>query len=209
MLHSESVTADAKGRIIGHAISLFRTSGFARVSVEEITSGLGMSKKTFYKHFASKEDLVRQIVERLVGETSTHLHAIVNADQPFVTKLQRMIIFINAQFRRITAPLLRDLQVHAPASWHYIQEFRRKNIIAVWGGMVEQGKREGYIRPEINSRLFVLSLLGIIESVIDPDTLANESFSTDEALSGIIEILLRGILTDNVALKISTLHLTE
>jgi phosphoribosylanthranilate isomerase len=104
--------------------------------------------------------------------------------------------------------LLRDIQIHSPESWEYIQDFRRKKILNIWGALVDQGKREGLIRPEINSRLFVLSLLGMVEHVVDPTVLAHESFSTEEAVQGIVQILSRGILTEQAVTQLETLHMT-
>ncbi len=209
MLSKQDQSSDMKKRILDYAHSLFVTSGFSRVPVEEITSGLGMSKKTFYRYFEGKEDLVRQIVERLVGESSLRIQTIVETDQPFVAKLEKLTTFLSHQFRKISSPFLRDLQIHSPDTWQYIQEFRRKKILTVWAGLIEQGKREGQIRPETNSRLLLLSLLGVIESVVNPSTLANESFSIDEALEGIMQMLFRGVLTDEAVYRLDSLHLTQ
>jgi AcrR family transcriptional regulator len=205
----QSDTADAKNRILDHAFELFRLSGFAHVSVEEITSGVGMSKKTFYKYFMSKHDLIHQIVDRIIGELHLRIRAIVESDQPFLLKLHLLTSFIAARFKTLSAPLLRDIQIHSPESWTHIQDFRREKILTLWGALIEQGKREGLIRPEINSRLFVLSLLGMVEHVVDPAVLANESFSTEEAVQGIIRILSRGILTEQAVSQLESLHVTS
>lgn len=199
--------ADPKSRILSHAFELFRRSGFAHVSVEEITSGVGMSKKTFYKYFESKHDLIRQIVERIVGELHIRIRAIVDSDQPFLRKLNLLSSLITARFKTLSAPLLRDIQIHSPESWTYIQDFRRDKILTAWGSLIEQGKREGLIRPDVNSRLFVLSLLGVVEHVVDPAVLANESFSADEALRDIVQMFSRGILTEQAVHQLHALQL--
>ena len=188
---------------------LFSQSGFARVSVEEITSALGMSKKTFYKYFESKEDLVHQIVLRITGEIGLQIESIVTTDNPFVLKLNGLISVLHTQFSKFSTPMLRDVQIHAPATWAYIQEFRRTRIIAVWGRLIEQGQREGFIRPTIDPRLLLLSIIGVVESVVNPQTLANESFSTEQAMKGIIDMLFRGIFTDAAVREIESLHVTQ
>lgn len=188
---------------------LFSQSGFARVSVEEITSALGMSKKTFYKYFESKEDLVHQIVLRITGEIGLQIESIVTTDNPFVLKLNGLISVLHTRFSKFSTPMLRDVQIHAPATWAYIQEFRRTRIIAVWGRLIEQGQREGFIRPTIDPRLLLLSIIGVVESVVNPQTLANESFSTEQAMKGIIDMLFRGIFTDAAVREIESLHVTQ
>ena len=44
-----------------YALIRFLDAGFRRVSVDELTSDLAMSKRTFYRIFDSKEDLVGQL----------------------------------------------------------------------------------------------------------------------------------------------------
>lgn len=201
--------ASAKIRIIEYAMPLFIQSGFARVSVEDITSALGMSKKTFYKYFDSKEDLVHQIVLRITGDMGMQIGSIIGSDDPFVLKLNRLVSVLHVRFSKFSAAMLRDIQIHAPASWTYIQEFRRTKILTVWGNLIAQGQREGFIRPTINPRLLLLSMIGVVESVVNPRTLAEESFSTDEAIKGIIDMLFRGILTEAAVREIDALHVTQ
>ena len=40
----------------------FLLSGFSRVLMDDLARELGMSKKTLYSHFASKEDLLRAVL---------------------------------------------------------------------------------------------------------------------------------------------------
>lgn len=199
----------AKNRIMDHALTLFRQSGFSRVPVEEITSGLGMSKKTFYKCFESKEDLVHQMILRITGEIGTQIEAIITTDRPFAAKLNALIGVLHTRFTKFSTPFLRDCQLHAPASWEYIQEFRRTKIIAVWGQLIEQGQREGFIRASIDPRLLLLAIVGVVESVVNPQTLSNESFSTEQAMAGIVDMIFRGIFTEAALRTIDVPHVTH
>ena len=45
----------------------FCASGFSRVLMDDLARELGMSKKTVYSHFASKEDLLRSVLARRVS----------------------------------------------------------------------------------------------------------------------------------------------
>lgn len=48
-----------KATLLESAKKLITERGFDRVSVEDITSGAGVAKGTFYHYFKSKEDLIR------------------------------------------------------------------------------------------------------------------------------------------------------
>jgi AcrR family transcriptional regulator len=59
---------DASERILIHANEMFMQYGLKSVSMDDIASRLGMSKKTIYQYFADKEGLVKEVVSKRTGE---------------------------------------------------------------------------------------------------------------------------------------------
>jgi hypothetical protein len=55
--------ADRRGRL-----ELFRARGFADTKVSEICERADVAHKTFFNHFPSKQDLVREIAQHSIGE---------------------------------------------------------------------------------------------------------------------------------------------
>ncbi len=55
-------SAEIGARIVGVAERIFLRSGFSRVLMDDLARELGMSKKTLYAHFASKEALLRAVL---------------------------------------------------------------------------------------------------------------------------------------------------
>ena len=54
---------DTKGRILRAAYELFYRQGFTRVSVDAIAERAGVTKRTIYYHFASKDDVIAAVME--------------------------------------------------------------------------------------------------------------------------------------------------
>ena len=52
-------------KIIETATEMFLTHGFKSVTMDEISSKMGISKKTIYHHFENKNDLVEATTLRL------------------------------------------------------------------------------------------------------------------------------------------------
>ncbi|OKJ05692.1 TetR family transcriptional regulator [Kitasatospora sp. CB01950] len=66
----ESTLAERKRRLVSGeltetALQLFVQQGFDAVTVDEIAAAAGMSKRTFFRYFASKEDVVVQFLADL------------------------------------------------------------------------------------------------------------------------------------------------
>lgn len=51
-----------RGKILTSAYGLFRQEGFTRVSVDAIAARAGVTKRTVYYHFESKDDIVAEVL---------------------------------------------------------------------------------------------------------------------------------------------------
>jgi len=56
---------ETRKRILETALSLFREKGFDQVSIDEITSGAGVSKGSFYTYFQTKSDIIIEEFHRI------------------------------------------------------------------------------------------------------------------------------------------------
>jgi AcrR family transcriptional regulator len=186
----------ARERIIARADELFLKEGFARISVDNLTSDLAMSKKTFYKAFRSKEDLVEQLIMRALGNVALSLEKVMTGELTFPERIRGFMSVVPLIARRVDSPMAQDIQRHLPAVWARVEEFRRGRMTRYLTSILEQGKEEGHIRSDVPVRLLVLSVIGAVQSVVRPTVLAEESFSTREAVAGIFSLFLRGSLTD-------------
>src|SRR5947208_17115677 len=51
-------------RLVAAAVELFYRHGFAAVGIDRVIAAAGVTKTTFYKHFAGKDDLMVAAVRR-------------------------------------------------------------------------------------------------------------------------------------------------
>jgi AcrR family transcriptional regulator len=184
----------------------FLKEGFAKTSIDEISADLAISKKTFYKYFASKEDLVQQIMERFLGNVRTNVERILISDKNAVEKLSEVIGMIASNAGQILPMFGQDIKKRIPQLWKHIEDFRRQRISEVITRLIKQGVAEGTMRPEMNHRVFLMSVLSTIDGVIQPHILAEESFSLSDALKEVISIFFNGALTEQGREQFKQLH---
>jgi len=185
-----------KERILSAVEKRVLGDGYARLSVDDLTASMGMSKKTFYKVFESKEDMIRQLMDRMMGEVGGTIDKILTARQGFIEKMHALMAYLGTLSQRVDILLAKDVHRQMPELWERIEEFRRRKIHDNLSRLIVQGVQEGYIRQDVNQRIFVLAYAAAIQAVIRPSVLSEESFSASEAMREIVRVFFIGIMTD-------------
>jgi AcrR family transcriptional regulator len=106
---------EIRNRILEKAEEHFLQYGFSTVTMSEIATDLGMSKKTVYTHFQSKEDLASEMVKRMQDDISHQINELVDeTGMDFIEKLKRILRITAMHHSRLTPHFRMDLQKHAP-----------------------------------------------------------------------------------------------
>ena len=71
------MSEDQKNHIIQTAGEMFFRLGIRSVSIDDICHELGMSKKTFYVYFASKDELIEQMLQANLKYMSTKMEELL------------------------------------------------------------------------------------------------------------------------------------
>ncbi len=75
MRKSREETVLTRRRIVGSALARFRRRGIERTGVAEIMADVGMTHGGFYRHFDSKEELVKEACSDGLGLAASNLEA--------------------------------------------------------------------------------------------------------------------------------------
>lgn len=80
-----------KTAIVQTADELFRQYGFKKVTVEEICDIAVVSKMTFYKYFANKNELIKYLWQKMIDDSWAKLDELENNEIPFQEKVQLIL----------------------------------------------------------------------------------------------------------------------
>lgn len=76
-MSSSNSSSSTKEHIRSCAISLFQEQGYENVTVVQICKSAGITKRTFYYHYASKEELLHGLTDFLGVKAEQLLHSLV------------------------------------------------------------------------------------------------------------------------------------
>lgn len=185
---------EEKEKILFGAQKIFLADGFYKTPMDDIAAYLKISKKTIYKHFSSKEEIVRESLMHFLSEKHKNINAIVKSDNNAVEKLFNMFSFISNMLISISEQFVIDIRDFMPDLWKEVDKIRAKILFENLKIIIEQGQVEEVI-IETQSEILISAFTASIRGVINPDVLINNHMSPKKAAESVIEILLNGILT--------------
>jgi len=183
-------------RIVRLARAHFFTHGYSQCTMDELAAELGMSKKTLYVHFASKEALMRAVIEDLSREIRASADELfANRQLNFAEKLRGFAEGMVERLTKTNPRLLRDLQRFAPDLYRQVAEMREKNIPYVFGRFIEEGQIAGMVRPEVDTAFAVQFFLQAMNGLVQPATMERLGLAPRDIAPRAIGLFFGGLLT--------------
>ena len=187
---------ETRDRIIATANRLFMEHKYSRVTMEEIAGELGISKKTLYKYFPNKEEILRAAVHRMMHEGAALLDPILNnSNLSFTEKLHGFMSVVARQTMKITPAIVDDISRNAPEIWHEIDTFRQKRF-QMMGRLIREGIEQGLLRSDLNEELVVSLYMTMMRGMMIPDKIISEGHGPQDVVRTIATVFFEGMMTD-------------
>jgi AcrR family transcriptional regulator len=189
--------AEIKDRILNKTYELFTKFGFHKVTMQEIADSMGMSKKTLYKFFEGKEQIIREIIENKKCDIDNYLEKLwANENLDFVEKISSMMNFIRTQLPNMRGPLFEDLKKNLPEIWMEINESRKKYIREKYSRLIREGIKKGSVRKDLDEEVVMLVYINAIHNILVPEILSELPLTAEQVFDTIVSTLFMGIFTD-------------
>ena len=188
---------DIKDNILKVAIERMQQVGIRSVSIDDICHELGMSKKTFYVYFPSKDDLVQAILHKHEQKVAHDL------DNALSKRTITQVIVEWAKIAKSTAKkdlktpaMMYDLEKYYPQLFAAHKKVMRQTAEKILVQFLGKGVSEGIFRAEIDVDVVAMMFLDMQYRLLD---LITGGQMTKEEVHRIghqrMDILMRGILT--------------
>ena len=188
---------EIKERILNKAGEMFLQFGFSKVTMEEIAAELGMSKKTLYRFFPGKEQLLKEMITGMKCKLEDYvLELWGNNEMSFLEKLKNLMNYIGNQSTAFRGPLAHDLQKNFPQLWEEINESRRTHSLEKFSLLINEGIEKGVFRKDIDQQIVVLLYMNAIQGILNPEVLAQLPYTASQVFESIIRVFLEGIFTE-------------
>ncbi len=184
-----------KQKIINKSDNLFRTYGLRGVTMDNISSELGMSKKTIYKYFHDKESIATESINFYFSGLLSEINRLNKTCKNSIEYSIKLSRFFRSTINDINPLYVKDVKKYYPTLDNIINEYKNKIFIKGLSDNILRGKKEGYIRDEVDE--IILSKLRIeeMEIAFDQDLFPFQEYDFRKVQLQFFDHFMRGILT--------------
>jgi len=183
-----------KQKIAEFALTHYRQHGFSKVPMDDIASGLRISKKTIYKSFGQKEDLVRKLLIDKLNFAHAVIVANIQAQTNVVDEFVEFSKMIKDYFVIFKGESLNRLKHYHLKLANEIITFKNERVIPLIKLLLRDGRRQKIIL-DIEDEIIIRAFTSSLSSIAEKKNNGNDNLSYHIAFITAFNMLLNGILT--------------
>lgn len=181
--------------ILKKANEMFLAYGFKSVTMDDIATELGISKKTIYQHFANKNDLVEACTLELFENISCGIDNIREQGKNSIEEIFIIRDFMMQQLKNEDASPFYQLQKFFPKIFSCLHKKQFDKMNGCMMENLQKGMEHGLYRKELEidfiSRLYFTGLTGVKNADVFP----TDQYSIPDTTKKFLEYHLRAIVT--------------
>ncbi len=182
--------------IIQKSADMFLKHGIKSVTMDDLAKGLGVSKKTIYKYFDDKDDLITKIVLAKTTKDRLVCQSARDESQNAIDALFKISEFVSNMLSNVHSSVFFDLQKYHHDAWNVMEEHKHFFVKSQIKQNVERGQNEGLytnsLKPEVVASIYVATMDGLFDGrTFDMDTLR-----FGEVFNEILGFQIRGMASE-------------
>ncbi len=185
---------EAKERVILKSIELFLQAGIRLVTMDQIATEVGMSKRTIYEMFKDKDDLLTQCLESMFQQNKDEFHEIVSKSDNAIEALYLIGQHGEKKKASINRLFFEDFKKLYPQLWEQFKEKNGPGRESVSFTILQKGLGEGIFRKELNLEIVDIFVHSMMETCYNAVIFPVNS-DMKEIIGNVIIPYFRGIAT--------------
>jgi len=187
---------DVKERILDKATDLFLRYGIRSITMDEIATQLGISKKTIYQFFTDKDDMVSAVIEREMHENEEECASFRKSAENAVHQIIMAQESAEEILRSINPLIMYDLEKHHPRAYKRVRDFKNQFLYQVLMDNMKWGIGEGIYRSDVDMEIAVKSRIENAFLVFNPDVFPHSRYKVVEVDYELAILYLHSIVTE-------------
>lgn len=165
------------------------------MSMDDIATHLGMSKKTIYQHYKDKEELVEEIINEMLQANETDCNCKIVESENAIHEVILAMDMLQNLIPTINPSLLNDLQKYHPKVFLKFRKHKDQFLFTVFKTNIVRGIKEKLYRSEVNADVLAKFRVESIMLLFNPEFRTTFSISLLELQLEVLRNFLFGLVT--------------
>jgi len=167
-----------------------------KFTIDQVAEKLGISKKTIYQYYPSKDVLITEVVAMALADVEEQASEILaDTERDFVERIKDLMLLEPKKFGKTNDWVMEDIKRHRPRDWEKIEKLKYNQTI-ILSEFLEDGIARGIV-AEMNTKVAARLLLGACRELSQYDFLVENKLDFMQARKLLTDIFLNGILKGN------------
>ena len=184
---------ELREKILLKVTELFMRYGVKSISMDDISSQLGISKKTLYQFVDNKKDLIQKVFERHIEEEMAAMKIIVNESENAVEEIVRIAQYVTQLLREMSPKTLYDLQKYYRSIWDLVEALHQQQIFAIIKDNIERGIEDDLYRVDLNADIVAKLYVGKSSLLVDDKLFPLKDYNKENLFKEHIKYHIYGI----------------
>lgn len=194
-----------RNKIISNASDLFLNYGFKSVTMDDIASAIGISKKTIYQHFSNKTELVEATTMSLFKSISEGIDQICALENCPIEEIYDIKQFVMRHLKDEKSSPQYQLQKYYPQICSTLKNKQYDVMHSCVTKNLQRGVSLELYRDTINIEFITRIYFTGMTTIKDKDLFPNQLFSMKMLMENYLEYHLRGICTEKGIKKLNSI----
>ncbi|CAN5324515.1 TetR/AcrR family transcriptional regulator [soil metagenome] len=174
---------------------MFRHYGIKSVTMDSLSAQLGISKKTVYREFADKNELVDAVFQDIIAQNQMCCNNDRASASNAIHELFLAMNMMQEMFEGMHASILYDLERNHPKTFEKFQQHKYKFLYQVIKENIERGKAEELYREDVDSDVATRIRLETIMLPFSPAVFPKNKYSLVYLQQQMVEYFLFALVT--------------
>ena len=201
LLVKENQKEEKRQQILNAALTVFARKGYNPAVLDDVAGKAKVAKGTVYLYFKDKEDLYLSTFLYVIDNLEKTIFQNIKPDMgPFeimenIARRQIEFFLSEKDYFKIFHNMAFSGQTNIQEKFFLPMRSRILKLQDYLGRVVEQGKKEGSISREIDTRIIVNNFMGMVSQSIQycNQTGSRSELTSDKIVMGIMKMLKNGI----------------
>lgn len=186
---------ESRERILLKAHELFNKYGIRSVTMDEIATQIGMSKKTIYQSFANKDELVDAIIHDHILKNQSRCECDTIVAKNAIHQVFLSMDMVQEMHKEINPNTFNDLQKFHPSTFKKLNDFKDMYLYKIIRDNLEWGIKDGLYREDLNLDIIIKLRLNTMFLPFNQDIFPMGKYNLIDVEVHILEHFIYGLST--------------